>query len=890
MPDKSLDKIFNPKSIAVVGATDNKGHVGYSIMKNLLSGKYKGAIYPINIKHPTVQGVKAYASVLNVNKKIDLVVIATPAITVPGVVEECGKAGISGIVIISAGFLEVGEQGKALVKTILETAKKYNMRIIGPNCLGFIRPSLNLNASFSQAMALPGKIAFISQSGALCTAILDWSIKQNVGFSYFVSIGSMIDVSFHDLIDYIGNDPETNSIVLYMESLTDARKFLSAARAFSRNKPLIILKVGKSSEGAKAALSHTGSIAGNDIVFDAAFKRAGAVRVNTIGELFDCAKTLAMQKRPAGNRLLILTNAGGPGVIATDYLIDKGGALAKLAPETIQKLNEILPASWSHGNPVDIIGDADAERYRKAIEISIADSSVDGILIILTPQEMTDAAAVASAIVNLPNPTQKTLLASWMGEDMVAEGRDILEKGNIPVYRVPENAIRCFMNMYNYSKNLELLYETPATIPHAFAPKTYANKILIDNVIKEGRFTLTESEAKQLLANYDIPVTRNAIARNAEEAVKFSKQIGFPVVMKIASSYILHKTEVGGVKLNIKSSDEALQAFTQIIESVKKHAPEAKIEGVLIEQMVSKKYELLIGSKKDPVFGPVIVFGMGGVAVEIYKDTKVGLPPLNMALAKRLMEETKIYTLLKGYRNMPGVDVTSIQFLLYKFAYLVADFPLIKEIDINPFGVDEKGGIVLDAKVILDKDLAGKEIKPYSHLVISPYPKEYETRFKLHNKKEVLLRPIRPEDEPMEAEMFTTLSEQTQKFRFFKTIKDITHELLIRYTQIDYDREIAVIAELNDNGKKKMIGVVRLVIEPDNENAEFSVMVSDPYQNQGLGNKFTDYIIEIARKREVKRIYAVFLKENEAMLSMFKKRKFKISEQNGNYFAELQLR
>lgn len=892
-----LNSLFNPRSIAVIGASDKKGSVGYALMDNLINSDYKGVVYPINNKHESVHSIRAYDSVKEVGDKIDLAIIATPAATVPEIVKDCGEAGVSGVVIISAGFSEAGKKGEEMSDEILALARKYDMRVIGPNCLGFIRPSLNLNASFASKMALPGKIAFISQSGALCTAILDWSLKNNVGFSHFVSIGSMVDVGFHDLIDHFGEDPDTDSILIYMESLTNARKFLSAARAFSRTKPIIVLKVGRSSEGARAAKSHTGSLAGNDSVFDAAFERAGVIRVDTTVALFHTAKTLAMQPRPQGNRMAVITNAGGPGVIATDALVYSHSQIANLEKNTIDKLNEFLPAAWSHGNPVDVLGDAGADRYKKALDICIKDKNVDAVLVILTPQSMTDPVAVAKELVALnekinkdSNKVKKTILASWMGGDDVLEGRRILEKGNIPIYRQPEDAIRSFAYIYKFSKNLETLYETPSTIPHAFTPKTDENRKIINKAINDGRDALTESEAKQMLANYDIPVVDHAIAQSATEAEKMAEKIGFPVAMKILSPDIIHKTDIGGVKLNVSSREEANKAFRDIMTAVRRHEPQAIIDGIFIEGMVNKRYELLIGCQKDPIFGPSIVFGMGGVAVEVFKDTKVGLPPLNMALSLRLIKETKIYKLLRGYRNMPGIDLQAVQFLLYKFSYLVADFPEIKELDINPFAIDEHGGIVLDAKVILDKSVIGKELKPYSHLVISPYPKEYISQFTLKDKKKVVLRPIKPEDEPMEAEMFTHFSKETQRHRFFRQIKDITHELLQRYTQIDYDREIAMIAELTDKKVKKMIGVVRLMADPYNETAEFAIVVADPWQKLGLGNKFTEYILKIAEERGIKKIYAKFLPDNDVMIKIFERHGFEITISEEVGYAELEFK
>lgn len=886
MVTKKLTRLFNPRVVAIIGASSHEGAVGHSLVRNIIGSGFDGIVYPINPKRDNILGVKTYSSIQEVPDQVDLAIIATPAKTVLPLVEECGMAGVSGIVLISAGFAEAGEEGRAMTKEILKTVRRYNMRLIGPNCLGFIRPSIKLNASFANKMALPGKIAFISQSGALCTAILDWSIKMNVGFSHFVSIGSMIDVSFDDLIDYFGSDPYTSSIVIYMESLIDARKFLSAARAYARNKPIIVLKAGKSSEGAQAAMSHTGSLAGNDFVFDAAFKRAGIIRVDTIGELFHIAQSLSMQEKPSGKKMAMITNAGGPGVIATDLLIAKGGELAPLSRETIEELNGHLSPFWSHNNPIDVLGDAGPEQYRKAVEVCVNDPNVDGILIILTPQAMTDSKAIAEAIVTIPNLERKTVLASWMGADDVQAGREVLEQHNIPVYSIPENAVRCFMYMYDYKRNLKTIYQTPAVIPSAFHPKTEENRQLMRNVLADGRRVMTEFEAKQFLDNYQINVIKNGLATTREDAMQLADDLGYPVVMKIASPDILHKTDVGGVVLNIKKREDVGRYFDEILESSLAAVPDADIKGIFVEQMMKKRYELIIGAKRDPIFGPTIVFGMGGVAVEVFKDTTVGLPPLNMALAEGMIEDTKIYKLLKGYRGMPGADITAIQFLLYKFAYLLMDFPEIEEIDINPFGVDEHGGVVLDAKVVLD----GNEVNAnhrYKHLVISPYPSKYISEYILKNGEKAILRPIKPEDEAMEKEMFTKFSERTQKFRFFQLIKDISHDQLVRYTQIDYDREIAIIAELDENGRKVMAGVGRLIADQYNEAAEFAVVIADPWHNQGLGNKFLDYILEIATGRGIHKVYASILFENHIMLHMFRKRGFTMKTVEDGYYAEL---
>jgi len=885
-----LKRIFEPRTVAVIGASNNEGSVGYALIRNMIGSGFKGTVYPINFKHKSIYGVRSYAKLSDTRDEIDLAVIATPASTVPDLVKECGEYGVGGIVIISAGFMEAGEEGHHLTETILGYARKYNIRIIGPNCLGFIKPSIKLNASFANKMALPGKIAFISQSGALCTAILDWSVEKNVGFSYFVSIGSMIDVGFHDLIDYFGSDPNTSSIVIYMESLTHTRKFMSAARAFARTKPIIVLKAGKSEAGAKVALSHTGTLAGNDIAFDAAFKRAGIISVNTIEELFNAAQALAMQPRPKGNRLAIVTNAGGPGVLATDQLISLGGELAKLSEETYDKLNKALPAVWSHGNPVDVLGDATALRYKEATEAVLKDKGVDGVLVVLTPQSMTKADEIGREIVLLGNKNTKPILASWMGQKDVDEGCEILEDGGIPVFRIPENAVNTFMSMYNYTRNIQALYETPSSIPQIFNPDANKNHKLIKAIMDEKRYVLTEDEAKEVLTNYEIPIAKHKVAASETEVSEICAEIGFPVVMKIASSDITHKTDTGGVILNIKNEAAAIEAYNTILIAAKQAKPDANIVGVLIEEMVSKKYELIIGSKKDPIFGPVIIFGMGGVAVEVFKDLNVGLPPLNMALAQRIIEDTKIYKLLEGYRGMKGADIEAIKYLLYKFAYLVMDFPQIKEIDINPYVVDDTGGVVLDAKIVLDENVDPDNIKTYSHLVVSPYPRELISEWKMSDDTDVLIRPIKPEDEAMERELFRRISKQTEYFRFFGYIGEVTHEMLTRYTQIDYDREMALVAIVKEGDKDAIAGVVRLVSDSNNEAAEFAILVADHWQGKGLGNKFMNLIMEIAMKRNIKKVYASVLNANAIMLHMFRKRGFTIKhEDSSSSYAEKML-
>jgi acetyltransferase len=885
---RQLHTLFNPRSIAVIGASDTPGRIGYALFRNLAESDFSGPVFPVNPNRERVQGVKAYPQIAALPRKVDLAIIATRAPTVPGVVNECIASRALSAVVISAGFSEAGEAGNRLVDQIRGSVEASGMALLGPNCLGFIRPKLDLNASFSRKMPYEGGMAFISQSGALCSAVLDWSVKEHVGFSYFVSVGEMLDIGFHDLIDYFGNDPDTKAILIYMETLTQARRFMSAARSFARTKPIIVLKVGRSQEGAKAALFHTGSITGKDQIFDAVFKRAGALRVSSIAELFDCAKNLSMQRRPTGNRLAIITNAGGPGVIATDALIDQKGALADLSLETLCTLDEHMPPYWSRANPVDMLADADPARYSLALKACLRDPNVDGVLALLTPQAMTDAAAVAQAVVGTTKGTYKTVLASFMGEDDVAEGRRILAQGKIPAYEKPEDAVRSFLNMVQYQRNLRLLSETPATIPHAFSPNVTETKKIVCEVADSGRVILTAPEVKQILANYDIPMPKGELAHTLREARALATQIGFPVLMKVVSPDIIYERQVGGVIADIQSEEEIDPAYERIMETVCSQSPQARILGIYVEEMITKRHELLIGSKKDPIFGPVIVFGMGGVAVDVFKDTNIGIPPLNMALAQQLIDGTKIATLLKGYRGTAAVDVAAIQYLLYKFAYLIMDFPEISEVDLNPFVVDERGGIVLDAKIILDETLAGKAVKPFSHMVICPYPKEYERSVLIRRGRPVLLRPIRPEDEPLHEEMFRTFSAETRRFRFFGPVRE-SHEMLARYAQIDYDREIAMIAELSEGDRKKMAGVVRLVADPYNETAEYAIVIGDPWHGQGLGTVMTRTILDIARQRGIKKVYAYVLEDNVSMLNLFKKFNFSLRREEDMWRVELRL-
>jgi len=883
----NLDKIFNPKTVAIIGASDEEGTVGYALMKNFKELGFEGNVYPVNIKKSEVMGLKAYPTVEQLPEPVDLAVIATPARTVPDIVEQCGKSGIKGLIIISAGFKEIGEEGRALEQKIIELKRKYDLRIIGPNCLGVIRPSVKMNATFISKTPKPGNIAFISQSGALGSAILDYALHENIGFSNFVSIGSMIDVDFGDLIDYFGTDPKTRSILMYIEGLTDARKFMSAAKHFARTKPIILVKAGKYSESAKAAASHTGSLTGEDNIYDAAFKRAGVVRVDEIADLFNSAEVLGMQPLPNGPNLAIITNAGGPGVMATDALIGQGGKVAKLSPQTMETLDTVLPHFWSHGNPIDILGDAHADRYKATIEACLADENVDGILIIYTHQavaEPTEIAKTISELIKSQPYHNKTILTSFLGYGAVEEANHIFSQNNIPTFTTPEQATKTYLYMYQYKRNLELLYETPEEVPvDAMAPKRPL-MVILRNAATENRELLTEAEAKRFLEYYNFPVVKTKVATTQDEAARLAAEIGYPVVLKILSPQIIHKTDAEGVVLNLNSEAEVREAFNRIIERAKQYNPEAEIQGVTVQKMIKKTgYEVIIGAKRDPLFGPVILFGMGGVGVELFKDFSLGLPPLNQTLVRRMMEETKVYQLLKGYRNVPPANIKLLEETMVLFSQLLVDFPQLKEVDINPLFINETEAYAFDARIVIDKQQVFEKLEPHQHLVISPYPKKYEQLWTMRDGRQVLLRPIKPEDEPLWEEMFQNFSEESIRYRFFQIIKDTPHETRVRYCNIDYDREIAIVPELTDkDGKRKILGVVRVGIEPDGKAGEIAFIVADPWQCQGLGTKMVDYAIEIAKDMKLEKLYAIMLPDNFRAVNLMKKMGFTITYMEDN--------
>ncbi len=892
-----LDTIFAPKSVAVIGATENKGSVGRTVFQNLGRGGFQGVVYPVNPKRSSVLSVKAYPSISALPEKVDLAVITTPATTVPGLIKECVAAGVKGAVIISAGFKEVGPAGVELERQVLEEARKGGMRLIGPNCLGVMSPHNGLNATFATTIARPGNVGFISQSGALCTAILDWSLRENVGFSSFISIGSMLDVNWGDLIYYLGDDPNTKSIVIYMESIGDARSFLSAAREVALTKPIIVIKVGRTEAAAKAAASHTGSLTGSDEVLQAAFRRVGVLRVETIAELFHMAEVLAKQPRPQGPRLTLVTNAGGPGVLATDMLISSGGKLAEPSKETMDAMNAFLPAAWSHNNPIDILGDAGPDRYAKAVKIAAEDTGSDGLLVILTPQAMTDPTATAEELRPYAKLAGKPLLACWMGGQEVEPGEDILNRAGIPTYKYPDTAARAFYYMWRYTYNLRALYETPALMADQ-ADATARSKAgaIIQVARKSGRTILTEFESKQLLSAYGIPTVDTRIANSEDQAVKLADDIGYPVVLKLYSETITHKTDVGGVQLNLRNAAAVRKAYSGIEAAVTKHAGKQHFLGVTVQPMISLDgYELIIGSSLDAQFGPVLLFGTGGQLVEVFKDRALALPPLNATLARRMMEQTRIFEALKGVRGRAPVNIAALEELLVRFSQLVVEQPWISEIDINPLLASPERLLALDARVVIHpKGMTEAKLpKP----AIRPYPSQYVANWKLKNNAQVIVRPIRPEDEPLLVKFHETLSEESVYYRYFSQLKldqRVAHERLTRMCFNDYNREIALVAEHKDakTGNRELLAVGRLTKAHGLNEAEFALIVSDRFQGQGLGTELLKRLVQIGRDEKLDRITANMLPENHAMHHVSKKVGFKLhrAANNQDFRAEISLK
>jgi len=865
---RNLGYLFEPRSVAVLGASNRQKSIGREVMRNLLTAEFAGPIMPVNPKYTAVAGVLSHPDVQSLPVVPDLAIICTPAATIPGLIAELGERGTKAAVVISAGLKHATtEDGRTLQQAMLDAGRPHLMRILGPNCLGLLVPGRHLNASFAHRPALTGSVALIHQSGALCTALLDWATTNGIGFSHFVSIGDGADVDFGDVLDYLGGDPSARAILMYVESIHHARKFMSAARAGARNKPVVVIKAGRALEGARAAASHTGALMGSDDVYDAAIRRAGMLRVFSTREMFDAVETLTSACRPRGERMAILTNGGGPGVIATDELVLSGGVLAPLSAGTIEKLDKVLPHTWSRANPVDIIGDADSHRYAKSLEILIEDENVDCVLVLHAPTAVVSSDAAAEGIVKMASEKRngKALIASWLGGATVARARRRLSDVGIPNYDTPEEAVRAFLHIVQYGRNQALLMETPTSIPEAFEPVVESARLVVESALADGREILSEPDAKAVLAAYGIPVVKTRIASTPEDAARVASQLGFPVALKILADEITHKSDVGGVVLDLQTSAEAQSAAAAIAERVRQFRPDVQRIGFTVQSMARRPgaYEIIVGAATDPIFGPVILFGEGGTAVEVIADRAIALPPLNMKLASELIDSTRVARRLRGYRDRPPVDRQAIQQILIRIAQLVADVPEITEIDINPLLADDRGVLALDARIRVQKT----DVRGADRLAIRPYPKELEELVNVDG-LELMLRPIRPEDEPNHKKFLDELDPRDIRFRFFGSIRKFAHSQLARLTQIDYDREMAFIAVEPHGTNPHTIGVVRIVCDPNNVEAEFAIIVHSGMKRRGLGRALMKKMIDYSRGRGTRWLVGEVLAGNRSMLNL----------------------
>jgi acetyltransferase len=868
MSVRNLNQLFRPKSVAVIGASDKPGSVGATVMRNLLQGGFPGPITPVNPRHRSVAGIAAFLDVSGLPAAPDLAVICTPPATIPEIIGQLGQRGGKAAVVLTAGLAN-GAGGKTLQEAMLQAARPHLLRILGPNCVGLMVPGLGLNASFAHAAALRGTIAFVSQSGALTTAVLDWANSKGIGFSHFVSLGDSADVDFGDVLDYLGSDPDTRAILLYMESIKAARKFMSAARAAARNKPVLAVKAGRAPEGARAAASHTGALAGADEVYDAAIRRAGMLRVYSTEELFDAVETLARAQRIDGERLAIVTNGGGAGVMATDALALSGGRLATLSPATLDKLSGILPPTWSKANPVDIIGDAPIERYVETLRVLFTDFEVDAVLLLHAPTAIVPSTHIARAVADLAKTTSRPLFTCWLGGNAVAEARHLFDQAGIPTYESPEDAVRAFLQIVEYRRNQELLMQTPSSLPRRFAPDTDKARSLITKVLASGCEMLTEPEAKAVLAAYDIPVVETRVAHSAEDAMRIAGELGFPVAVKILSPDVSHKSDVGGAALNLDTPEKVHAEACAMEQRLTELKPNARLQGFRVQSMVRRPnaHELIVGATTDPVFGPVVLFGHGGTAVEVIADRTIGLPPLNTTLAREMIARTRVAKLLAGYRDRPPADQEAISLTLVKVSQLVCDLPEIAELDINPLLADDQGVLALDARI----RVAAATSSGVERLAIRPYPKELEEWISWEERR-VLLRPIRPEDEPQHAEFFSRLTPEDIRLRFFSVVRNVHHSQLARLTQIDYDREMAFIATVrSERGEDETLGVARAVADPDNTNAEFAVIVRSDLKSKGLGWILLDKLIRYCQSQGIQELFGEVLRHNDSMLRLVRR-------------------
>ncbi|WP_291843515.1 bifunctional acetate--CoA ligase family protein/GNAT family N-acetyltransferase [Maricaulis sp.] len=870
MSIRNLDALLRPQSVALIGASNRPGSIGEVAARNLFRSGFPGLIMPVNPKHRSIAGVLAYPDIASLPETPDLAVICTPPDTVPEIIAELGARGTRAAVIVTAGFGEGGhEAGLARRQAVLDAARPHLMRIVGPNCLGVVAPPAGLNASFCHLMPGSGGLAFATQSGAIVTSVVDWAAARDIGFSHLVSLGDMIDVDFGDMLDYLGRDPGTNAILLYVEAITSARKFMSAARAAARMKPVIVVKAGRHAEGAAAAASHTGALAGEDAVYDAVFRRAGLLRVYSLEDLFHAASILASRQRPAGDRLAILSNGGGIGVLATDALIDEGGSLAPLDAATRQRLDGVLPPTWSHGNPVDIIGDADGPRYAAALEALLESDSNDAVLVLNCPTGVTSSLAAAESVIDTVTRAapDKPVLTSWVGEKTACAARTRFAASRLTDFATPEEAVKAFMFLVEDQRAREALMETPPAQPGDIRPDRDGAAAILSTAIREGREWLSEPEAKSVMDAYGIPVSPTAVARTPADAAARAEEFATPVALKILSREITHKSDVGGVALNLTGADAVAAAAQTMLDRVARHRPGARIDGFTVQPMIERPgaHELILGFKEDAQFGPVVLFGQGGVSVEVVADRAIGLPPLNMKLARELIGRTRVARLLRGYRDRPAADLDSIAISLIRIAQLAADHPQIVELDINPLLADAAGVIALDARIRV-ADRAGSGL---DRLAIRPYPAELETPVDLEGIGPAMLRPVRPEDEPAFHGAFARLAEEETQLRLFGPVAISGHAAAARFTQIDYDREMSlVLAEPGPAGKAALYGIVRMSADPDGERAEFTLIVRPDKAGAGIGTCLMTHLIACARNRGIGELFGLVPASNAAMLTL----------------------
>ncbi len=870
-----LNRFFTPKSVAIVGASERPESVGYRLLLNMQEAEFKGGLYPVNNKREYILGLKAYPDLNSVPEDLDLVVISTPAPTVPGVMRQCGEKGVNSVIIITAGFGELGEEGKRLQQEVLDIAHRYGIRLIGPNCLGVARPSGFLNATFGDGTIQDGNLALLSQSGAVCTAILDWAKSQDIGFSTVVSMGGAADIDFGEVLDYLATDTKTTGILMYVEGIRDARRFLSGLKAAARLKPVILIKSGRHEAGIKAAMSHTGAMVGGDSVFDAAIARAGVVRAYSISELFSAARVLANNYEVTQDRLAIITNAGGPGVMSTDRAEDVGIKMAELSDDSLHALNAVLPVHWSHANPVDILGDATSERYQQSLEVCLNDDNIDGVLVILTPQAMTNPTEIAQCIIEGAKHSKKPVLAAWTGGAKVEEGRALFANSNVAHFNTPEVAVDAFGFLANYAQNQILLKQIPSPSDERAEPDVKGARLIIERVLAEGRDVLTAQESKAILAAFHIPVNQTVKVTSAKDAMIAAETLRFPVVLKINMPEFSHKSDIGGVRLNINSVEDIARNFTEMEHAIQNKYPEIKEVGMTVEAMFKSDSgrELMIGVVRDPVFGPAISFGLGGTMVEIFKDNAVALPPLNAYMVEQMIAKTKAAKYLNQFRNLPPANKQALVDVLLNISEMVSELPEILELDINPLIVDAHGAIAVDARI---KAQTSHQLSRYAHMAIHPYPHELTQHYLAANGTSVTIRPVRPEDAKMETYFVNRLSEKTKYFRFHQALQELTPEMLVRFTQIDYDREMAFVAVTDDPDLPNELGVGRYIVNPDGHSVEFAIVVADDCQRLGIGSKLMKTLMQTAKGKGMLSFEAEVLKDNEPTLEMVKKLGFSI--------------